>query len=129
MQLHINKGNPVVFGRESGRSYVEARDAKTGAKLHNRTFRATSVLRPPLAERLLDEIARVLRKKRSYQRSVAAFATGHVLRFADNKARLRAFREAVALIDGLELARGKRRRLSVTIKIAGNKEFIVATAR
>lgn len=127
VQLTVIGGDPVVFGYESGGAYVERRDAKTGAL---RAHRRVKIARPatPLAERLYRELHDVMKRRRRYRRSVAAFVAGHGLRFASPAARLAAVRRAIGQLDGLPVSRG-RRKLKVWLQAVGGKQLIVAKAR
>lgn len=109
VQLRVLRSNPVVFGHEGpGRSYVEMRNASTGALVSNRKFR---MRRPamPLAERLFDELHRVLRRASSYRRTVAAFIRGHGLRPSSPGLAVADFRRAVRQVNGLPLVHGRYR--------------------
>ncbi|MCK5797125.1 MAG: hypothetical protein KAI47_08080 [Deltaproteobacteria bacterium] len=127
VQLRVLRGNPVVFGYEIGTSYVEMRDAASGALRSHRKFRHPRP-KEPLAERLFDELHRVLRRRRMYRRSVSAFIAGHVLKMGAPAVALAAFRQAVKQVDGLPLRHG-RDRLSVRLVEKKNGTHVIVARR
>ncbi|MBW2737045.1 MAG: hypothetical protein JRH20_32075 [Deltaproteobacteria bacterium] len=127
VQLRVLRGNPVVFGYEIGTSYIEMRDAATGTLRSHRKFRHPRP-KEPLAERLFDELHRVLRQRRTYRRSVSAFIAGHVIKMGAPALALAAFRLAVKQVDGLPL-RHNHYRLSVRLVEKKNGTHVIVARR
>jgi hypothetical protein len=128
VQLGVVRGHPVVYGHEGpATSYIEMRDARSGALRVHRRFKMPRPARP-LAELLYHEVHRVLNKRAVYRRTVKNFLRAHRRTFASRRKARSAVRWAVRQINGLPLY-GTAHTLKIRLLRKNARAYVIVARR